>query len=193
MFPWTFYCTSMWNFSNQNNLLCSTFCETLISKCQKISLQLFKILDIIHENTESHKSAAKQVLKIVPGVALAVYLQAMEHFFSIYFNRKLRDPFFCEWMESLSAALGSEGKGFQTERLSKQQLLPSTGSISECHMSGSWTNNAPLSTLTKLRVWPWEVAGHSSLRNCAHSHCMLYSMPHWWTSGRRRQKQSNPS
>ena len=129
---------------------------------------------------------------MVPSVALAVYLQAMEHFFSIYFNWKLRDPFFCEWMESLSTALGSEGKGFQTEWLSKQQLLPSTGSISKRHMSGSWTNNALLSTLTKLKVWPWEVAGHSSLRNCANSHRMLYSMPHWWTLG-RRQKQSNPS
>lgn len=34
----------------------------------------------------------------------------------------------------------------------------------------SWTNNAPLSTLIKLRVWLWEVEGHSSLRNCAHTH-----------------------
>ena len=59
MFPWTFDCTYMWNFSNQNNLLCSMFCETVLYKCQKISLQLFKILDIIYENTESHKLTAK--------------------------------------------------------------------------------------------------------------------------------------
>lgn len=56
MFPWTFYYIDMGNFSKQNNLLCSTFHETIIYKSKKNKPSL-KVLDIIYENTGSHKLA----------------------------------------------------------------------------------------------------------------------------------------
>lgn len=61
-------------------------------------------------------------------------------------------------------------EGVLDEMAEQAAAAPSTDSISQCHMSGSWTNNAPLSTLTKLGVWPCEAAEHWSLRNCARTH-----------------------
>lgn len=90
---------------------------------------------------------------------------------------------------------GAGREGISDEMAEQAAAAPSTGSISQCHMSGSWTNNAPLSTLTELGVWPCEAAEHWGLRNCAHTHTGTLCGASLRPSGRAagRQVKTNPS
>lgn len=90
----------------------------------------------------------------------------------------LRDSFLS--LNGVTERCPGVGEGVSDRMAEQAAAAPLHCSISKCHMSGSWTNNAPLSTLTKLGVWPCEVAEHSSLRNCAHTHTPVpCAVSHW--------------
>lgn len=139
------------------------FCETNIYKRRKTFTYLW-VRYYLWKFIESPRVVVKWILKqnqTKPSVALAEYLHTL---WSISLPTTFTESSGIHFpsLSGVSSGLCQRvERGGGSEGMAEQAAsAPSPASISECHMSASWTNNAPLCTLTKLMVWPCEVAGH---------------------------------